>query len=147
METETSCWFAPPGPLDCRVLLVEDDRDHQMLLSLMLERAGAEVAVAENGREAVELVRAACEAGCGFDLVVMDLKMPVLDGLTATRVLRSRGFDKPIIALTARAVSTDRQRSFAAGCNDFLSKPVSRDELIGALASHLAQTRAHQGLG
>ena len=137
MEAETVCLFAPPGPLHCRILLVEDDRDHQPLLSLMLQKAGAEVTVAENGKVAVDLARDARDAGIPFDIIVMDLQMPVLDGLAATRELRIEGFTNPIIALTARAASTDRERCFAAGCDDFLSKPIARADLVRLLAAHL----------
>ncbi|MEN6367489.1 MAG: response regulator [Thermoguttaceae bacterium] len=138
MDAPTS---AHRGPLDCRILLAEDDRDHQPLLCLMLERAGSEVTVAENGRMAVELVCEARDAGRPFELIVMDLQMPVLDGLSATRQLRADGFTSPIIALTARAVSTDRERCFAAGCDDFLSKPVNRLDLVRLLAAHLKRIR------
>ena len=92
----------------------------------MLRKAGSEVTVAENGQVAVDLARAARDAGLPFDMIVMDLQMPVLDGLAATRELRAEGFTNPIIALTARAVSTDRDRCFAAGCDDFLCKPITR---------------------
>jgi CheY-like chemotaxis protein len=142
MDVETSCLSAPPGQLDCRILLAEDDRDHQPLLSLMLQKAGSEVTIAENGKVAVDLVCAARDAGHPFDIIVMDLQMPVLDGLSATRELRAEGFTNPIIALTARAVSTDRDRCFAAGCDDFLSKPVTRADLVRRLAAHLKRIRA-----
>jgi CheY-like chemotaxis protein len=145
METETSCILAPPGQLLCHILLVEDDEDHQPLLSLMLQKAGASVTIAENGKVAVDLVRAACAIGQPFDLIVMDVQMPVLDGLAATRQLRGEGFANPIIALTARAISTDRERCLAAGCNDFLSKPINRVEFVRLLASHLRYSRAEQG--
>jgi CheY-like chemotaxis protein len=130
--------------LNCRILLVEDDPDHRPLLSLMLAKAGSEVTAAENGQVAVDLARAARDAGLPFDLIVMDMQMPVLDGLAATRKLRAEGFKNPIIALTARAVSTDRQRCLAAGCDDFLSKPVARAELIGLLAAHWQRFAAAQ---
>jgi CheY-like chemotaxis protein len=123
--------------LDCRVLLVEDDRDHQPLLSMMLQKSGCEVIVANNGKEAIERVRSARDAGQPFDLILMDLQMPVLDGLTATRTIRAEGFANPIVALTARAISTDREESFAAGCDGFLSKPMLRTELVRSLAAHL----------
>ena len=137
MEAETSCLSAPAGPLNCRVLLVEDDRDHQPLLSLMLRKSGSEVTVAENGRVGIDVACAARDAGIPFDIIVMDLQMPVLDGLAATRELRAEGFTNPIIALSARAASTDRDRSFAAGCDDFLSKPITRPDLVRILSAHL----------
>jgi CheY-like chemotaxis protein len=117
--------------------LVEDDGDHRPLLSLMLQKSGADVSVAENGKIAIDMVHAAHQAGSPFDLVVMDLQMPVLDGLSATRTLRRQGFTMPIVALTARAVSTDRDQCMAAGCDDFLSKPVTRPDLVRLLTPHL----------
>ena len=141
MEAEILCLPAPPGQLNCHILLVEDDRDHQPLLSLMLRKSGAEVTIAENGKVAVDLTRDAAAAGVPFDLIVMDLQMPVLDGVTATQQLRAQGFANPIIALTARAVSTDRDRCFAAGCDDFISKPITRAHLVGLLATHLRAFR------
>lgn len=126
----------PAGQLVCRVLLVEDDQDHQPLLSLMLRKSGAEVTVAENGQLAIDLARAARDAGRPFDVILMDVQMPVLDDFAATRGLRAAGFDNPIIALTARAVATDRDRCLAAGCDDFISKPISRKDLIQLLAAH-----------
>ena len=139
MEAETSCLSAPPGQLNCRILLVEDDQDHQPLLSLMLRKAGSEVTVAENGQVAVDLACAARDAGLPFDIIVMDLQMPVLDGLAATRKLRAEGFTNPIIALTARAVSTDRDRCFAAGCDDF-SQQADHARRSGAILGRPSET-------
>jgi DNA-binding response OmpR family regulator len=133
--------------LDCRILLVEDDQDHQPLLSLMLRKAGSEVTVAENGQVALDLAREATEDHQPFELIVMDVQMPILDGVAATRKLRARGFTNPIIALTARAVSTDRDRCLAAGCDDFLPKPIARVDLVRRLAAHLRQSRARLNAG
>jgi CheY-like chemotaxis protein len=144
MEAAAPCLAASAEQLNCHVLLVEDDQDHRPLLSLMLRKAGSQVTVAENGKVAIDLVRAARAEGLPFDLIVMDVQMPVLDGLDATRTLRTEGFANPIIALTARAVSTDRARCFAAGCDDFVSKPVSRADLVRLLAAHLKRFRASQ---
>jgi CheY-like chemotaxis protein len=144
MEAQTSCLPAPHGQLNCRVLLVEDDHDHQPLLSLMLRKSGSEVTVAENGKVAIDLACAAREAGIPFDIIVMDLQMPVLDGVSATRQLRAEGFTNPIIALTARAMSTDRDRCLAAGCDDFLSKPITRPDLVKMLSAHLMRFQAAQ---
>ena len=137
MGAETSCMLTAADQLSCRLLLVEDDRDHQPLLSLMLRKSGADVSVAENGKIAIDMAHAARDAGSPFDIIVMDLQMPVLDGLAATRELRTRGFTNPIVALTARALSTDRDRCLAAGCNGFLSKPITRTDLARMLAPHL----------
>jgi CheY-like chemotaxis protein len=144
METQTACVLTPPGQLNCRILLVEDDQEHQPLLSLMLRKAGSDVTVAENGQVALELARDASYADRPFELIVMDVQMPVLDGVAATRELRAWGFTNPIIALSARAVSTDRDRCFAAGCDDFLPKPFTRADLVRLLAAHLRRSRARQ---
>ena len=133
---------ALPTSLDCHVLLVEDDSDHQPLVALILRKAGCQVTIAENGKVALELAQAASENGRQFDIVLMDMQMPVLDGLSATRLLRATGFAPPIIALTARAITTDRQKCLDAGCDAFLSKPFDRNELVRLLAGHLGQSPA-----
>lgn len=123
--------------LDCRVLLVEDGRDNQRLISFLLEKAGAEVEIAENGQVAIERVDLAEDSCAPFDLVLMDMQMPLLDGYEATRRLRAEGRQIPIIALTANAMATDRQKCLEAGCSDYLSKPVDRRVLIQTIANHL----------
>jgi signal transduction histidine kinase/CheY-like chemotaxis protein len=107
-----------------RVLVVEDGPDNQLLLRMLLERAGAKVTVASNGAEALEL-----EESGSFDLILMDLQMPVMDGFEATRRLRDRGFSGPIIAVTANATEEDRRRCYAGGFDLFLTKPVRKSDL------------------
>jgi signal transduction histidine kinase len=111
----------------CRVLLAEDGVDNQRLISLILRKAGAKVVLAENGRLALDL---ALSAPAGFDVVLMDIQMPVLDGCETTRRLRAAGFSSPIIALTAHAMPGDRQTFLSAGCDDFMPKPIQKRELI-----------------
>jgi CheY-like chemotaxis protein len=103
----------------------------------MLERAGCSVTVAENGQVGVDLALAACEADEPFDVILMDVQMPVLDGYEATRRLRAEGYAGPIIALTAHALATERQRCLAAGCDDFATKPIDRFKLLGMLGAIL----------
>ncbi len=113
-----------------RVLLAEDGIDNQRLFTRVLNLAGAEVVVAENGEEAVAQAHAADTAGTPFDVVLMDMQMPLLDGYSATERLRGAGYQRPIIALTAHALADDRQRCLAAGCDDYLAKPVQFDRLV-----------------
>ncbi len=114
-----------------KILLAEDNFDNQELIKITLSRAGAKVAIAENGRIAVE--KALNES---FDVILMDLNMPDMDGYEATRLLRSRGYDRPILALTANVMSDDRERCLAAGCNDHLGKPIDNMQMLRTIAWH-----------
>ena len=116
--------------IEGRVLVVEDVKFNQLLIGALLRRAGAHVALAENGQEGLDKVIEAQEQGDPFDLILMDMQMPVLDGYEATKELRSRGFQKPIIALTARAMRGDREQCLQVGCTDYATKPLDRTELL-----------------
>jgi signal transduction histidine kinase/CheY-like chemotaxis protein/HPt (histidine-containing phosphotransfer) domain-containing protein len=120
-----------------RVLLAEDGPDNQALISAYLRRAGASVIVAENGRIAVDRALAARVAGVPFDLILMDMQMPELDGYGATQTLRDAGYTGPIVALTAHAMVGDRERCIAAGCSDYLVKPIVREAFGALLQRHL----------
>jgi len=115
-----------------RILLVEDGADNQRLLRMQLCDAGATVASAMDGRIAVDLATTQT-----FDLILMDMQMPVMDGYAATIELRSRGLATPIIALTAYAMAEDRDKCLAAGCTGYLSKPVEEDKLLRTVREHL----------
>lgn len=116
-----------------RILVVEDDVRNVYALTNVLEPRGASIEVARNGREAIEaLDKSASPAGKPIDLVLMDVMMPVMDGLTATREIRKdeRWKKLPIIALTAKAMSDDQQRCIDAGANDYMAKPLDSDKLL-----------------
>ncbi len=117
-----------------RVLLAEDGEDNRMLIGLYLRHAGADLALAEDGRQGVAAARAAVAAGRPFDLVLTDVQMPELDGYGLTAALRRDGLATPIVALTANAMSGDRAACLAAGCTDYLTKPVDRQQLVRLIA-------------
>ncbi|MCH7703855.1 MAG: response regulator [Planctomycetes bacterium] len=119
--------------LDCRILLVEDDPDSRRLISLLLERAGADMTVAENGQEANRIALDAWRDGRAFDVILMDICMPVLDGFAATRALRRQGYTNPIIALTAHTLGTSHDSCVAAGFDDLATKPIDCNALSKAI--------------
>lgn len=122
-----------------RVLLAEDGRDNQKLITFLLCRAGAEVEVADNGLVACQMALEARDADRPFDVILMDMQMPQLDGYAATARLRGEGITQPIIALTAHAMADDRQKCLAAGCDDFATKPIQRADLLALVAKYLDQ--------
>ncbi len=127
-----------PKPLaGLRILLAEDGRDNQRLFSLILEKAGAQVDLADNGLLALKFVLEDELSGESFDIVLMDMQMPVMDGYTATRKIREHGCTLPIIALTAHAMQDERQKCLAAGCNDYATKPILRDALIEVVRANI----------
>ncbi|MBI1346255.1 PAS domain S-box protein [bacterium] len=121
------------GVMNCnlesvRVLVVDDGDTNRKLIRLLLERNGAKVRMAENGQIALNMA-----AGADFDLILMDMQMPVLDGYSATARLREQGFTGPIIALTANAMTGDREKCEQAGCSGYLSKPVEATQLYAVV--------------
>ena len=120
-------------PVLCgHVLVAEDSPDIQRLVSMYVRKTGAEVTLAENGQVAIEHALSG-----DFDLILMDMQMPVMDGVDATTWLRKTGYDKPIIALTANAMQEDRDRYGAAGINGFLPKPIVQADFFAVLANYL----------
>ncbi len=128
-----------------RVLLAEDVDDNRLLIELFLKDANVELVMVENGKEAVEAVR----SGRTFDLILMDIQMPVLDGYRATREIRSleKANDRgrvPILALTAHALEEERRLTREAGCDDHLTKPIRKDELISIVERYRANPKPGQ---
>ena len=120
-----------------QILLVEDGEDNRRLISLTLKKSGFDVTHAENGEVGLQVALASRDVGEPFDLILMDMQMPVMDGYEATRRLREEGCDIPIVALTAHAMKGDRERCLAAGCDDFATKPISRRDLLKTVLAHL----------
>ena len=125
-----------PQNLHCRVLVVDDRRDVRHISQHFLEKAGAFVVTGEDGRKGFDLALAARDSGRPFDLIVMDMQMPIVDGLQATAALRSAGIDVPIIALTADAMKGDREKCLNGGCDDYLSKPIDHLALVNMVARY-----------
>jgi signal transduction histidine kinase/FixJ family two-component response regulator len=115
-----------------RVLLAEDTIENQKLISLHLHRSGVNVVVVDNGQEAVDVA-----LNGAFDLILMDMQMPVLNGVEATRKLRQSGYNGPVVALTANTSQSDRETCLDAGADDFLSKPIDFDQFFTVLQNYL----------
>ena len=113
-----------------KILLVEDNEMNRDMLSRRLERKGHTVSIAVDGRQGIDMARAG-----GFDLVLMDMSLPEIDGWETTRLMRAAPETRtvPIIALTAHAMAGDRDRALEAGCNDYDTKPVDLERLLGKM--------------
>ena len=117
------------------VLVVEDTPALQMLLRRILEAMGVRVTTADNGQKAVDLI-----TDHAYDLILMDMQMPVMDGIEATRVLRMRGVSTPVYALTANVMVKHREQFEEAGCDGFLGKPIDKESLRNVLSQHLDES-------
>jgi signal transduction histidine kinase/ActR/RegA family two-component response regulator len=131
----------PPLKLDCHILLAEDGPENQRLISFILKRAGAEVTVVDNGRQALDRVLAGCRgaeshATPPFDAILMDIDMPLMDGCEAAQRLRQAGYKGLIIAVTGHAQRYDRERCLISGFDDYVAKPLDRSTLLKTLARH-----------
>lgn len=125
-----------------RILLVEDNEMNSDMLSRRLIRRGYEVVIATNGRLGIDLAQSA-----GPDLVLMDMSLPEVDGWEATRVLKTAEETRnlPVIALTAHAMPSDREKAIAAGCDDYDTKPVDFSRLLAKIEAQLAARPQSQG--
>ncbi|MBT5746520.1 MAG: response regulator, partial [Gammaproteobacteria bacterium] len=123
------------------VLVAEDTPELQMMERKILEAAGIEVTIANNGKEAVEHGLAT-----PFDLILMDMQMPEMDGIEATQLMRSVGCETPIVALTANVMQQHREQFETAGCDGFLSKPIDQASLMGVLRQYLAEAEPENSL-
>jgi two-component system, chemotaxis family, CheB/CheR fusion protein len=135
-----------PNLSDCRVLVVDDRSEIRFLAKQFIEKARAEVEVAVDGDDALRIIERSERRGQPFDVVLLDMQMPVKDGYTTARELRARGFRQPIIAVTAHAMQGDRQRCLDVGCNDYTPKPLEQRRLL-ELISHYYRKRVLRGPG
>ncbi len=115
-----------------KVLIAEDNPANQMLIKTLLNKHGIEVTLVDDGQKAIEAIQ-----DQDFDMVFMDMQMPVMNGYEATQALRQDGYKTPIIALTANAMSGDRDKCLEVGCNDYLSKPIDQQKLRDLLEESL----------
>ncbi len=140
-DEQTEAQFDVSHLSGVRVLLVEDNEINQEVALGQLEDAEVEVDVADNGKIAVNMVRSK-----DYDIVLMDMQMPVMDGIEATRIIRADSrFDQlPIVAMTANAMAADRDRCLEAGMNDHIAKPIDPDQLFGALSRWIGQSGSRE---
>jgi CheY-like chemotaxis protein len=129
-----------------RLLLVEDEPDLQRIIRLLLRKMNLVVSVAGTGQMACDMATLSQAEGKPYDLILMDIQMPGMNGLEATQMLRNRGWQGPIIALTAHAMIGDRERCLAAGCSDYIAKPIIAAGLQDVLAQHMAQAATRQSV-
>ncbi|MHC5155221.1 MAG: response regulator, partial [Planctomycetota bacterium] len=114
------------------ILVAEDTPTNQMLIELLLKRMGLQVTIAEDGNQALQKVLTKT-----FDLILMDMQMPHMNGYDATKELRKKGFTTPIVALTANAMKGDDKKCLEVGCDEYLSKPIDRRELLEVIGKYL----------
>ena len=131
-ETATAKVTIEPDSITGKILLAEDTLDNQKLISMYIKRAGAIPVVVENGKQALN--KALSDE---FDLILMDMQMPVMGGIDATAKLRASGYSKPIVALTANALKEDREQCQRAGVDDYLTKPVDLNRFNSVLKRYL----------
>jgi len=117
---------------DLKILIAEDDETSEMLISITVKEFSKEVVKARMGNEAIEI----CRTNPDLDLILMDIQMPDLNGYEATRQIRQFNKDVVIIAQTAFGLSGDRKKAIEAGCNDYMSKPINKDEILSLIQKY-----------
>jgi two-component system sensor histidine kinase/response regulator len=127
--------------LSGHILITDDLPDIRFLIGHLISSFGGTVSYAANGEEAITLVNEKAAQNEPFDLLIMDSQMPVMDGLTATRLLREQGFTNPILALTAATLRGEREQCLAAGCDDYLGKPIETTTLLNRVQKLLTRTK------
>mgnify|MGYP006077431661 CR=1 FL=1 len=136
-ETVPARTIANAGQLSgMKILVVEDSPDNQALISIYLGRVGANIDIASDGEQGYQMA-----IDGHHDLVLMDVQMPIMDGITTIKKLRASGFRRPVVALTAHAMKEERKRCLDAGFTDFLSKPINKNELIGLILQYKNKLR------
>ena len=131
-NADTARSVAKDALMGRKVLVIDDSEDNRFLIEHVLSRQGMTVSLANNGVEGTEQA-----LQNDFDIIVMDIQMPVMDGYTATQRIRANGFRKPIIALTAHAMKGDRMKCLEAGCDSYLTKPIRVNTLIQTMLEML----------
>ena len=132
------------GGRPCRVLVVDDQPQIHILAKHYIEQAGGVVVAAQNGREALDREEQCRQDGQPVDLILLDMQMPVMDGYATADKLRACGFQRPIIALTARALPDDREKCLAAGCDEYATKPFDGERLVALIAQFTQDTSPDQ---
>jgi CheY-like chemotaxis protein len=117
-----------------KILVAEDNPSNQKLISILLQKKGYEVDIADDGREAIDKAMAST-----YDLILMDMQMPNVNGYDATRELRNKGCQVPIVAVTANAMIGDEDHCLEAGCDGYLSKPIDREKLNDIVTRYILQ--------
>ena len=133
IENKSGCIFEIPDLSGKVILISEDENINYICLFELLKKTGAIIVRAENGQAAIDY----CENNKNIDMILMDIKMPVLNGLEATKLIKGRRPSIPIIAVTAYALSDERQKCLETGCDDYISKPVIREELLKIIKKYI----------